>query len=50
MNLAANLFKNNKMEEGLTVYFPFIWTYRIENEVSNNSSVVAGVFIATVTF
>jgi hypothetical protein len=36
--------------EELIAYFPSYDTDRIENDVSNNSSIVACVFVAAVTF
>jgi hypothetical protein len=39
-----------KFLEGLIAYFPWYDTNRIENDVSNNYSIVACVFVTTVTF
>jgi hypothetical protein len=41
---------NKKFWEQLIVYFPRYDTDRIENDVSNNSSIVAFVFVTAVTF
>jgi hypothetical protein len=41
---------NKKFWEELIPYFPWYDTDRIENDASNNSSIVACVFVATVTF
>jgi hypothetical protein len=42
--------KKNKFWEELITYFPWYDTGHIENEASNNSSVVASVFVTAVTF
>jgi hypothetical protein len=41
---------NKKFWEELIVYFPWYDTDHIENDVSNNSSIVACVFVTMVTF
>jgi hypothetical protein len=41
---------NNKFWEELIAYFPWQDTESIENDFSNNSSIVACVFVAAVTF
>jgi hypothetical protein len=41
---------NKKFSEELIAYFPWYDTDRIENDVSNNSSIVACVFVIAVTF
>jgi hypothetical protein len=46
----SELMKNKKFWEELIAYFPCYDTYRIENEVSNSSSIVACVFVTAVTF
>jgi hypothetical protein len=43
-------YKNNKFREELIAYFPWYNTSHIENDASNNSSVVACVFVIAVTF
>jgi hypothetical protein len=40
----------NKFWVELNAYFPWYHTARIENDASNNSSVVAYVFVTAVTF
>jgi hypothetical protein len=42
--------KNKKFWDELIAYFPWYDTDRIENDVSNNSSIVACVFVAAATF
>jgi hypothetical protein len=41
---------NKKLWEELIAYFPWYVTGRIENDASNNSSIVACVFVTAVTF
>jgi hypothetical protein len=41
---------NKKFWEELIAYFPWYDTDPIENDVSNNSSIVACVFVTAVTF
>jgi hypothetical protein len=48
--LAKQLEKNKKFWEELIVYFPWYDTGHIENDASNDSSIVACVFVAAVTF
>jgi hypothetical protein len=43
-------FWNKKLWEELIAYFPWYDTDRIENDVSNNSSIAACVFITALTF
>jgi hypothetical protein len=50
INLAINLSYNKKLWEELIAYFPSYDTDRIENDVSNNYSIVACVFVTAVTF
>jgi hypothetical protein len=42
--------ENKKFWEELIAYFPWYDTDHIENDVSNNSSIVACVFVTAVTF
>jgi hypothetical protein len=42
--------RNKKFWEELIAYFPWYDTGHIENDASNNSSIVAGVFVTAVTF
>jgi hypothetical protein len=44
------VYFNNKFWEELTVYVPWYATGHIENDTSNNSSIVECVFVTTVTF
>jgi hypothetical protein len=44
------LSKNNKFRQELIAYFPRYDTDHIENDASNNSSIVACVFVTAVTF
>jgi hypothetical protein len=46
----TNLYINKKFWELLIVYFPWYDTGHIENDESNNSSIVACVFVTAVTF
>jgi hypothetical protein len=48
--LQTELMNNKKFWEELSAYFPRYDTGRIENDVSNNSSIVACVFVTAVTF
>jgi hypothetical protein len=45
-----NIYKNKKFWEELIAYFPWYDTGHIENDASNNTSVVACVFVTTITF
>jgi hypothetical protein len=42
--------KNKKFWEELMAYFPWYDTGHIENDASNNSSIIARVFVTAVTF
>jgi hypothetical protein len=46
----GNLRKNKKFWEELIAYFPWYDTGHIENNASNNSSIVSCVFVTAVTF
>jgi hypothetical protein len=48
----ANIWlkSNKKFWEELIAYFPWYYTGHIENDASNNSSIVACVFVTAVTF
>jgi hypothetical protein len=45
-----NIFSNNKLWEELIAYFPWYDTGHIENNASNNFSIVACVLFTAVTF
>jgi hypothetical protein len=46
----CNILKNKKFREELSAYFPRYDTGHIENDASNNSSIVACVFVTAITF
>jgi hypothetical protein len=50
LTLLHNPVNNKKFWEELIAYFPLYDTGHIENDASNNSSIVACVFVTAVTF